>query len=206
MSKQHWLNLPLVAGLENSMTCLTAPQPCAKLMAMVPAAIEALHSQYSRAGPESLACVEAGLWLLADDLPTCHRICQDIPTPLGSAWHAIMHRREGDFSNSLYWWRRVGVIRWLDPRDGSDIAVSIGRSAGGDAVSQRLTRQLARQYDPAEFTRVVEASARGKLPVSADLLVRIARLEWLSLFGMSMAALGAADAGGDSRLAATQSS
>ncbi len=23
-------------------------------------------------------------------------------------WHAIMHRRVGDFSSSKYWWRKVG--------------------------------------------------------------------------------------------------
>jgi len=29
-------------------------------------------------------------------------------TPEGSFWHAIMHRREPDASNSKYWWRMVG--------------------------------------------------------------------------------------------------
>src|SRR4029079_2010324 len=29
-------------------------------------------------------------------------------SPEGSFWHAIMHRREPDPSNSKYWWRLVG--------------------------------------------------------------------------------------------------
>jgi hypothetical protein len=40
----------------------------------------------------------AGLWLLYDHLDECHEITQTIETKDGSYWHAIMHRREGDFS------------------------------------------------------------------------------------------------------------
>ncbi len=53
------------------------------------------------------ACL-AGLWLRFDFLDESHKISQGIETPTGSFWHAIMHRREGDFANSKYWWRRVG--------------------------------------------------------------------------------------------------
>lgn len=52
-------------------------------------------------------CV-AGLWLLFDHLEECHSIAQSVEIPDGSYWHAIMHRREGDFFNSKYWYRRVG--------------------------------------------------------------------------------------------------
>jgi hypothetical protein len=52
------------------------------------------------------ACL-AGLWLRFNDLDESHRICQDIHTPEGSFWHAIMHRREPDAANSKYWFRRV---------------------------------------------------------------------------------------------------
>jgi hypothetical protein len=53
------------------------------------------------------ACL-SGLWLRFDFLDESHTISQEIETPTGSFWHAIMHRREGDFGNSKYWWRRVG--------------------------------------------------------------------------------------------------
>lgn len=51
----------------------------------------------------------AGLWLYVDDLDRSHRISQKIDTPTGSFWHGIMHRREGDFSNSHYWFHRTGI-------------------------------------------------------------------------------------------------
>jgi hypothetical protein len=51
---------------------------------------------------------EAGLWLLAGDLDKSHAVSQSIETPIGSYWHGIMHRREGDFWNANYWFRRVG--------------------------------------------------------------------------------------------------
>src|SRR5689334_664586 len=56
------------------------------------------------AGRSDLA---AGLWLYVDDLDRSHTISQGIHSPTGSLWHGIMHRREGDFSNSLYWMRRA---------------------------------------------------------------------------------------------------
>ncbi len=52
--------------------------------------------------------MQAGLWLYADDLHRSHEVSQSIETPVGSLWHGIMHRREGDFWNSKYWFRRAG--------------------------------------------------------------------------------------------------
>jgi hypothetical protein len=51
---------------------------------------------------------KAGLWLLHDFFEESHTISQDLHTPEGSYWHAILHRREGDFSNAKYWFRKVG--------------------------------------------------------------------------------------------------
>jgi hypothetical protein len=53
------------------------------------------------------AC-RAGLWLYHDFLDRSHEISQEIDTPSGSYWHAILHRREPDYGNAKYWFRRVG--------------------------------------------------------------------------------------------------
>ena len=67
--------------------------------------------QEALAHPEMMArpALCAGIWLYVDELDRSHHISQGIETPTGSFWHAIMHRREGDFSNSHYWYRRAGL-------------------------------------------------------------------------------------------------
>ena len=51
----------------------------------------------------------SGLWLLHGYLDQSHTLSQEIHTPTGSYWHGIMHRREPDFPNAKYWFRRVGT-------------------------------------------------------------------------------------------------
>jgi len=62
----------------------------------------------------------AGLWLYVDELDRSHVISQGIEDATGSFWHGIMHRREGDFSNSHYWFNRVGHHPAMDQIPGYD--------------------------------------------------------------------------------------
>ncbi|SVC14658.1 uncharacterized protein METZ01_LOCUS267512, partial [marine metagenome] len=48
-------------------------------------------------------CVKSGLLLWNDALDSSHKIVQNIGTKTGNYWHAIMHRRENDYSNAKYW-------------------------------------------------------------------------------------------------------
>ncbi|MFZ4509159.1 MAG: hypothetical protein ACOYON_15845 [Fimbriimonas sp.] len=57
---------------------------------------------------EASPLVKAGLWLYVDELEKAHVLVQDLDSAEACAWHAILHRREGDFSNSKYWWHRAG--------------------------------------------------------------------------------------------------
>src|SRR5258706_718799 len=52
--------------------------------------------------------VQAGLHLWNDDLDGCHKIAQDLSDLFGAYLHGIMHRREPDYGNAKYWFRRVG--------------------------------------------------------------------------------------------------
>src|SRR5687768_18283310 len=65
---------------------------------------ELFDAQVTR--PDEARCVLAGLWLFFDELDRAHRIVQEVTSSSGSFWHAIVHRREGDFSNSKYWYAR----------------------------------------------------------------------------------------------------
>lgn len=69
------------------------------------ALVEAALKDPSLAGSPAL---RAGLWLYVDELDRSHTISQDLKDATGSYWHGIMHRREGDFSNSHYWLHRTG--------------------------------------------------------------------------------------------------
>jgi hypothetical protein len=52
--------------------------------------------------------VRAGLYLYFGCWTEAHEMVDDLDTPDGSYWHAIVHRQEPDPGNSGYWFRRVG--------------------------------------------------------------------------------------------------
>lgn len=62
----------------------------------------------------------SALWLYVDELDRSHVISQQISDATGSFWHGIMHRREGDFSNSHYWFHRVGTHPAMASIEGYD--------------------------------------------------------------------------------------
>lgn len=59
-----------------------------------------------------MIALRAGLFQWHDYLAESHELSQSIEgrgsQQLGDYWHAIMHRREPDYSNAKYWFRRVG--------------------------------------------------------------------------------------------------
>jgi hypothetical protein len=126
--------------------------------------------------PSAHLCL-AGVWLLYDHLEACHRIAQELETREAAYWHAIMHRREGDFSNSKYWFRRVGdhptftdlhqkakqLVTKLKPNESTSFLVNQHR------------------WDPFGFVDLCEACVKGRIPADA-LCKEIQHVEWHLLF------------------------
>jgi hypothetical protein len=119
------------------------------------------------------ACL-AGLWLLHDFLDESHRISQGLHGREGSYWHGMMHRREGDYANAKYWFRRVGahpIHEALKLR-----ARGLLRDAAADAAQLRSQNG----WDPSAFVDLCEtACADGN---SAEPCRKIQQQEWQLLF------------------------
>ncbi len=160
----------------SAMPALVGPAPDGPLRAQVPRWMERVDALTPRASAETRGCLHAALHVLADDLAAAHTLCQDIPTPQGSAWHAVVHRREGDFWNSNYWWRRASGLSW-----------SSTTPAGV------LAPPTPSPHQPSRFVDRVEQFHRGAAAAAeAQSLLELQRWEWAVLFlqGFSNALAG----------------
>lgn len=52
--------------------------------------------------------VVSGILLWLGDLKRSHEVSQGLSDHDGAYWHGLMHRREPDYANAAYWFRRVG--------------------------------------------------------------------------------------------------
>ncbi len=101
---------------------------------------------------EMARCCLSGIQLLHGELDVSHRISQSVETTTGSYWHGIMHRREGDFGNSKYWFRKVG--RHSIHPDLTEAARGLAEQEQSDSRLSFLCRQ--KQWDAAGFVDLCE--------------------------------------------------
>ena len=118
--------------------------------------------------PDMARACMSGLWLKHDFLDRSHAISQRIPSATGSFWHGIMHRREGDFGNAKYWFRKVGEHPIFPS------LAAAARAINSDQFAD------AQRWDPYDFVDRCAVSAEQNVPHAT--LGEIEAAEWNLLF------------------------
>jgi hypothetical protein len=92
--------------------------------------------------PENKELALAVVLLWHDHLHASHEIAQKHETQDGSYVHAIMHRREPDYGNAKYWFRRVGrhacyadLAKEIANRDGEELGKRLAPGGEWDAMA-----------------------------------------------------------------------
>jgi len=130
-----------------------------------------LSDQKPIGNSEAFALVRGGLFYALDAIHDAHTIFQDAEGDLGSYWHGMMHRREGDFDNARYWFRRAGALPVFGHLHG-EVA----------DYSPDMSRQSS--WDPYLFTGMCEQARHGAEDERAE-LPRLQRAEFDELFDYS---------------------
>lgn len=123
------------------------------------------------------AAVVSAMWLYHGFLDASHTISQSLESPTGSFLHGIMHRREGDFGNAKYWFRRAG----RHPIEDSLVAEAIALAEASDAAIADTVLGFGDRWDPFRFVDLV-ADSVGTDSQDERLCQQIQREEWWLLF------------------------
>lgn len=126
--------------------------------------------------------VTAMLWLRVGAIDPPHEIVQEGKTPLASYLHGVVHRLEGDYWNSKYWFRQAKDDSMLQ-----SLSRSMERSlseAGLLVCASSLKIMQANRFNPSELVTAIEHQNQQSKPNAEEVetLEHICWLEWASLW------------------------
>jgi hypothetical protein len=121
---------------------------------------------HSRAPEAALA----GLYLYFDGWNEAHETAQDIATPEGAYWHAIVHRQEPDAANAGYWFRQTGAHAIFPAL--REAALAIGLPVGTRWDSQSFVETCERAPAGSELARQAGEVQRAEWQLLFDYCAR----------------------------------
>ena len=118
-----------------------------------------------------------GILLHYNQIDAAHDIVAQRTDPSACLWHAIIHRREGDYPNARYWVQRAGnhpVYGYIAQGAGAILA----------QMEDLNESQLARQISNWDATMFVKLCERGLTEQGAleQFCLQVQDLEWQVLF------------------------
>ena len=129
----------------------------------------ALAGEAAIADAAGFALVRGGLLYALDDLDGCHRIFQDAPGDPAAYWHGMMHRREPDFDNARYWFRRAGTLPFFGALHGRAAEFSADQAKQSDWDPYLFTGQCEQaRFGEEELLRELQAVQRAEFEVLLD--------------------------------------
>lgn len=135
------------------------PGPRAEVQPLQPLQVAIDAAFAKQPAPQLERQAARGLVLLwHDHFEAAHEIVQHVETAGASYVHAILHRREPDYSNAKYWFRRVRQHPCYEPL--AKAAERILQASGADALRAKLLP--GGKWDALAFVDACEEDATGR--------------------------------------------